>query len=693
MKSKWALLIVSASWFRSSAALAAPTIALTAPAAGFVTATAPVQIQGTWSSAVALQSMQVQAQSLTSPLTYTATTFSGAIDVSPLPAGPITLVVTATDVLNESATASVAIYRNDPPTLNVVTPDGFVATPNLRLQATCSDSDMYGCASISVEGITVNGTSIDQVVALTGGGPVGVVFTATDALGLTTSVSRRGYIPTPPGPYEIAQVPGSIRDFDGERILFSTGYSLVIRPLAGGPDTVVAPHGSATAFLTSRGAIWSGGEWRDGVMLANTASSNLIVRGNYAGWTSIGPSDTIPIPIFAYWRDIAADVTIKIADGGYETKDPDIAANGDMIFTWAPPGVGSYGIYRYRGGAVAKVSGTLCATCIAPGATDGVNVLYMRRYDPTLGSRPSSNLVLPSGEIVTLDPGAQGQFPADYGQQSYALQGGWTGFTMLTGGVPLAHTRSPCGIITRVGILNSVHSIHAIRDNGEVVFGAAGANYIVGPNGGLPSPFALTGKIIYRNGWYAIDDYRLLHDPNASPDAGVADGGSGPCIVDGGADGGILGDGGNSDASLDGGIDGGSVSEGGNTDVWVDQGTVDSPNAGMNDVVSDAYRNDSLVTDARQGDAPSDGSAILDSGRDTRGSLDADSGRGVDVRDDGVDTGPADGDSGCSVCSTSTKYGDGKLGFGLALGLASVSMFRRRGKTTHAVGPSSSSRS
>jgi hypothetical protein len=258
---------------------------------------------------------------------------------------------------------------------------------------------------------------------------------------------------------------------------------------------------------------------------------------------------------------------------------------------------------------------------------------------------------------------------------------------MLTGGVPLAHTRSPCGIITRVGILNSVHSIHAIRDNGEVVFGAAGANYIVGPNGGLPSSFALTGKIIYRNGWYAIDDYRLLHDPSASPDAGVGDGGSGPCLVDGGSDGGSFGDGGNSDASMDGGIDAGSVSDGGNTDVGVDQGTVDSSDAGINDVASDAYRNDSLVTDVRQGDTPFDGSAILDSGRDVRVSLDADSGGGADGRDDGADTGPADGDDGCSVCSTPAKYGDGKLGFGLALGLASFSMLRRRrGKACRAVG-------
>jgi hypothetical protein len=506
-------------------------------------------------------------------------------------------------------------------------------------------------------------------------------------------------------PYEITQVPGSIRDFDGERILFSTGYSLMIRSLAGGPDTVVAEHGVGTAFLTSRGAIWVGGEWRDGMTLTNTATSNLVARGNYAGWTSIG-ADPSPKPIFAYWRDVAADVTVQIADGGYETRDPAVAANGDMIFTWAAPGVASFQIYRYRAGAAAKLSAVTCPTCIAPAATDGINVLYMRRPDPTPPyDRPSSHLVLPSGQTVNLDPGASGPLPQEYQPQSYALAGGWTGFTMLTGGVPMAHLRSPCGVITRLGILNAQHAIHAISENGEVVFSVGGSTYIVGPSGGAPAPFALTGKILYRNGWYSIDNYRLLHDPNASPDAGATDAGAGPCIVDAGSEGGVLDSGGSGDASVDGGSDAGSALDGGQGDVSIDQGTSgDSSSdttrddgglqdastrrdAGITDVASDAYRNDALVSDARQEDTSSDGSEILDARNDTRLSLDADSGRIGDVQDVGVDTDPSGDDTGCSACSISGRHRDGKLAFGLALGLAGISMLRkRRGRPIHAVG-------
>ena len=260
MKSALTILVLTTAFgFAAKSASAAPVITLSAPAAGMVVQDS-LTITGSVTSPYLINSAHAQVGGAGVDLTINSKAISGTLDISSVALGPVTLDVTATDAVNEAGSTSVSFIHDHPPVLNVATPDGFVANPGVRLQASCSDPDPYGCVSISVYGITVNGTTLDQTVTPTETGPLRLVFTATDSQGLTTTLSRMGYVPAPPVPNEVGHGDGPILDFDATRILFATDYSLFIRPRSVGPDTVIGPGGVTAAKLTSKGAVWPGGE-------------------------------------------------------------------------------------------------------------------------------------------------------------------------------------------------------------------------------------------------------------------------------------------------------------------------------------------------------------------------------------------------------------------------------------------------
>src|ERR1700682_3185866 len=103
----------------------------------------------------------------------------------------------------------------------------------VALQATCTDTDMYGCASLSVAigGVVIastNGSPLDTTVSLSqcNGTAVTLVFTATDTQGMATTLSRLGYVDTSATLTEVARGDGPVLDFDATRILFATDTSL-----------------------------------------------------------------------------------------------------------------------------------------------------------------------------------------------------------------------------------------------------------------------------------------------------------------------------------------------------------------------------------------------------------------------------------------------------------------------------------
>jgi hypothetical protein len=150
--------------YPSPAAAAGPTVTITSPAPAAVVGDS-FPVSGTLQSTYTVNTVQAQVQGgAAQSLTFTSTGFNGTTDASAVPVGPMTLAVTATDSVAGTGSAAVNLIHDHPPTLSVATPDGVVGRPDVRLQATCTDPDIYGCASISV---SIGGTVIAQTTSAT----------------------------------------------------------------------------------------------------------------------------------------------------------------------------------------------------------------------------------------------------------------------------------------------------------------------------------------------------------------------------------------------------------------------------------------------------------------------------------------------------------------------------------------------
>jgi hypothetical protein len=642
------LVLVFAAYARSAAA-AGPVVTIASPAAGAVLGDS-FPVSGTLQSIYTIASVQAQVQGPAQNLTFSSFGYSGTVDVSPVPIGPMTLTITATDSLNGSGSASVSLVHDHPPTVSVAVQNGFVARPNIRLQATCSDPDMYGCASISVSlgGAVIastNTASLDTTVSLSqyDGKAVTLVFTATDTQGMTATLSRAGYVGVSSTLTEVAHGDGPILDFDATRLLFATDTSLVIRPRSGGVDTIIASGTFERAYLTSRGAIWPGAEWRNGIALVNAATRDLVAAGDYAAWTTggySGPANTSA----AFLRDVGNDTTTQVASGGMLAESPSVASNGDVVFTWVPgyipqiPNPGYERILRYRAGVLATFGS--CVRCDLA-LTDGVNVAYQQRTLAPVRNR--TYVATANGEIVLDDLTKCTSGALGGPMPSYAVAGGWTAFTKCPTGIATVFTRSPSGTIAQASVLNQDTYVDALSDTGDVIYGgASGARYLGRAGGGAPAMFTdnSNGRAAYRGAvWYVVLGQLLLRYGPGRASTGGTDGG----VVDGSA---------------------------------MDASTPDAS-------VVDALPVDALVADATEGDVVfADASASADDGSEAASSLL--DGRGPAGDASAVTGGnavngaglPGGGNRG-SGCRMAPGRGTDPLSIVLGLGLAVVALARR----------------
>jgi hypothetical protein len=138
-------------------------------------------------------------------------------------------------------------------------------------------------------------------------------------------------------------VPGTIVDVDATRILWYPSLAdpvLRMRPRGGTTDTVLTGS-SMTGYLTTFGAIWSTGEYKNGAFLPTVPARGLKARGSYATWSNATglwhrnldtSTDTLirAAPLtFPFYAGTTSTVTVtsfEIADNGdvvYETEHCD----------------------------------------------------------------------------------------------------------------------------------------------------------------------------------------------------------------------------------------------------------------------------------------------------------------------------------------------------------------------------------
>jgi hypothetical protein len=349
------------------------------------------------------------------------------------------------------------------------------------------------------------------------------------------------------------------------------------------------------AYLTSHGAIWGAGEWRDGALLTNTATPNtLFANGDHAAWSN----GTLSV------RDLANGATSTIHTS-VSTFGIRVAANGNVAYTFTDPTdpYASQRIGWFHGG----VDEFIAAGCSDP-ETDGINIAY-RQY--TLGEGGEAVYVYtPSLGEIPLAP----HEPAGTPDQTYVLAGGWTAFVK---GDPtpqaIVYTRSPDGTIAQASVFNALTSLDALDESGNVVYGlnepwkggVRPRRYLGRAGGGIPALFAESrfGRAVHRNGvWYVILGSTVLQYVSGSGGDAGADAGATDVDTDGPPGDGDAGP--PSDALIP-------------SDVVSDVGNVDGPatDASVDDVISIDVSSDAGGSDGTSSDAGAPDAETIEDGR------------------------------------------------------------------------------
>lgn len=417
--------------------------------------------------------------------------WAGTPSLAGLTRGPKQLTVTATDVFNNSATSQSGFIYDQPATLTINgLVNGSVATPKLRLKASCSDDDPAGCKQLDVifndnYFVTELSKNFDGEISLANfnGQSGNLCIRATDSANQRTLTCQNIYVEASPMLSEVISVGGRILDVQEDRILFTESRNgrdvLKIRNRISGGDTelttltdgkLLPEYLEQTAYLTPKGAIFglqlddtSKGlyvlrEWRDGqvVELGTLDSSNSIqVAGEYAIWNS--PT--------LYLRNLTTGTTKLISSAGNWMNC--VTPTGEVVF-WAGSDL-EYRIYRYRDGQITQLTDKAGTRDVYP-LTDGKNVVFFRLRGPV--SQPTSEIVLwtESGETVLASS------TDNTNRRGFLVNNGWIAYPKPSGtGAFPVWLRSPSGQEVQKSFLQAPTFADSLGPTGEMTFASYSA--------------------------------------------------------------------------------------------------------------------------------------------------------------------------------------------------------------------------
>ncbi len=475
---------------RFTATATAPVVRIVSPAAdAFVGDTFVLRV--TVSSPQAAASVTAAVGGRAFALAPAGAGWVGTVNLKGLPHGAQRVVVTASSASGPlGSTVGTWVY-DTPPVLQVDSPAALgVATPTIRVRASCADDDPRGCVSLLVRlpgrtSALAEGTgSVDAVVSLAAhsGGQVTLNFEGRDRAGLTTIVTREVYVETSPAWTEVASAPGIIFDADAGRVLFHAAGRLQVLARATGAVQAVSEQEGRTirsAFLTPRGAIFSEGsatgtehnvrDWRDGAVASfGNPHSTLEVKGGYALWNE---NSTL------IRRDLETGTNVVVSTSSGNNSN-DVAANGDVVF-WT---VG-YDVHRFRGGATTPLTSAADPLWNTYPVTDGINVVYRKHYP--IDTSPAGYrimLVGPSGVEEALTPFSARETDSQVG---FRAEGGWVAYTQPDAAdVMQVWRRAPDGTVTKISATGSDAWISSLGANGDLAYlTAAGRRFVVKPGG------------------------------------------------------------------------------------------------------------------------------------------------------------------------------------------------------------------
>jgi hypothetical protein len=432
------------------------------------------------SSPASIQSVKAYLANQVVLLTpYAAGLVRGTLSLAGLPFGPQQIRVHAVTVRADTGNAFVTIRKDGPPTLTVSAPStGYVARPNVRIDADCVDDNPAGCASVtaSISGVVIaSGTSgihADVSLASRNATQPTVVIDALDTGGHHRTASMSVYVAGDPLLTFADSAGRTAMDLDDSRLFFADAANGAwLRDRGTSARTLISNGVSGLdGRLFSLGAFFqrsASGKfyvYRSGVFtdLGSTAAY-WAVRGDWAVWSNGASTSTV------VRRDLAAG-TNATTTGGLA----DVAANGDVVY------VSTTGVRRWRGGGTTLVD----AVGSSP-VTDGINVVYIRSQQVWMWDGATSTAL--SNTLGTVAP-----------HTYYEAAGGWVAYAVVDGGgANQLRVRAPGGTDRQITAYGTGSQIRALSADGTLAFGNAGYLYVV------RAPYTVTPTRIGRD-WFGV---------------------------------------------------------------------------------------------------------------------------------------------------------------------------------------------
>lgn len=551
-----AALVVALLVLGASRADAAISVTIGSPPAVLIAQSSPLRIGVTVTSTFDVASVEAHVGALTTTLApATLPSWAGELVVTSLPYGNHVLVVTATDVLGATATASVTFLHDEPPVITVQSPvANTVARPSIHVVATCTDDNPGG--------ICVNfGASIPGGNALGGGGTNmidGTIdLTAVDGAATELRVRANGPFGTIPGVrlpvfvenspdlVEVASLGTRMLDVDGTRLLYVDGAGMVrVRRRSDGAETPLGPIadlGASPPFgrLTSTGAVYvaklapgcmnpeEAFEWRGagapvslGVRCrASGFEEAWPIAGDWGWWPAPGGGGGVIRHDYA--TGVSTTVTFPPDVGGaFLTGNRySIVANGDLL---AIIGDGdAVRFVRDRGGVQTELGRGSKGSQNNP-VFDGIAIAYLHPGSPNDRAALIRDGLAP---LVLGDP-----LIPQYPFQSYAVGGGWVAFTRVsaTSGARQVWRRSPAGDLANVAPFAADSVVDVVAPDGQLTVVTDGATRYLATD--APGPPLHVGSELGRarflgDGLYVLVGRTLLRHGSGAVaiDAGVPD--------------------------------------------------------------------------------------------------------------------------------------------------------------------------
>ena len=422
--------------------------------------------------------------------------FTGTFELSALASGDYELVITATDTRGVSNTIRRAITLDRAPTVDVIAPIALSVTQGqLNVQAQCTDTEGDCELRVAIDCSDTNSQSTCPQPLLTGtnsvsgtlnlaaldGATVAVTIVGEDAQGQTLTETRQVIVETSTQIEPFAAMPGTIIDFDANRVLYTVNGDYFVHDLTTTAATRIdlpADLSLYEGFLTPTGAVLSltsGNttnaqlyDFNDGALYElgkpNSTFSG-VGAGNYLIFNTNGDGGSGKRLIR---RDLAAKTNVVISENAGNTEN-DVNAAGDVVY-WDR----NYHIRLSNGSSDTLVASD--ANLWATYPLIGGNAVVYRLHDPCCSEQRYSIRLFANGTDTLL---SDFRLREAAPRRDYQATSGWVAYTREgTSGQSQVWARNSAGDAAQRSSFGTDSTLKALATDGDLGFVNGGDVYL-----------------------------------------------------------------------------------------------------------------------------------------------------------------------------------------------------------------------